>query len=72
MELVTNTTFDQGPLFHAVLTDASEGMITSTLISETVASAVDGTMVQCRGESSADYILFTITVAGELLITIKI
>ncbi len=63
--------FYQESIFQAVLTNASEGMINSTLTLETMASTVDGSRVTCQGESSIT-ISFVIPVVRKLLITIKI
>ena len=52
------------PAFRGVLTDSSGGMVTATLTSQSVASIVEGYMVECAGESSREDPL-TITVAGE-------
>ncbi len=51
------------PAFRGVLTDSS-GPLTATLTSLSEASIVEGTMVECAGESSREGPL-TITVAGE-------
>ncbi len=60
----TSNTDDTQDRFRGVLTDTSGGMITATLTSLTVASTVEGTMVECLGESSTEGPL-TVTVAGE-------
>ncbi len=63
----SNTDSTRGnPAFSGVLTDSSGGMLAATLTSLSVASIVEGTMVECEGESSREGAL-TITVAGELL-----
>ncbi len=61
----SNVDSTQGtPAFRGVLTDSNGGMVTATLTSLSEASAVEGTMVECEGESSQEGPL-TITVAGE-------
>ncbi len=56
---------DNSQLFRGILTDTtSEGMITGTLTSLTVASIVDNAMVTCTGLNSVEGPL-TITVASE-------
>ncbi len=61
----SNTENTEGnPAFRGVLTDSSGGMVTATLTSLSVASIVEGYMVECAGESSREDPL-TITVAGE-------
>ena len=64
ISLATSNIDETQGMFRGVLTNTSGGMITATLTSLTVASTVEGTMVQCRGESSIEAPL-TITVAGE-------
>ncbi|XP_064397938.1 uncharacterized protein LOC135344610 isoform X2 [Halichondria panicea] len=61
----SNTDSTQGtPAFRGVLTDSSGGMVTATLTSLSEASTVEGTMVECEGESSQEGPL-TITVAAD-------
>ena len=62
---VNNEETRGNPAFRGVLTDSSGGMVTATLTSLSEASTVEGTMVECMGESSQEGPL-TITVAGEL------
>ncbi len=59
------------PAFRGILTDSSGGMVTATLTSLSEASAVEGTMVECEGESSQEGPL-TITVAGEFFMKLLI
>ena len=62
----SNTDSTQGtPAFRGVLTDSSGGMVTATLTSLSEASAVEGTMVECEGESSQEGPLTITVAAGE-------
>ena len=64
----SNTDETQGnPAFRGVLTDSSGGNVTSTLTSLSVASTVEGIMVECLGESISSSLVgpLTITIAGE-------
>ncbi len=69
ISLSASNTEDTGgnPAFRGVLTDSSGGMVTATLTSQSVASIVEGFMVECAGESSREDPL-TITVAGEFCV----
>ncbi len=57
------------PAFRGVLTDSS-GPLTATLTSLSEASIVEGTMVECLGESSREGPLI-IAVAGEFILLLK-
>ncbi len=65
----SNTDETQGnPAFRGVLTDSSGGNVTSTLTSLSVASTVEGIMVECLGESISSLVgPLTITIAGEFV-----